>query len=272
MDHMMPGLDGVEATGILRGLGYVHPIVALTANAMSGQSEMFLSQGFDKFISKPIDSRELDMVLKELVRDRQPPETLETARREKRKPGPAPKTDSTELEKYFILDAKEGVKVLKDLQAKSDSLSEADFALYATTVHGLKSALANIGEAKLSEFALDLEKAGRTRNLDAMIDKTPAFIKKLESLIARLKPKETGEACKASRDDLFDLKEKLQEFRAACQSFNKKSAESVLADLTQKTWPPEIDDALNEISVGLLRGEYKKVLSLAERLTAALGD
>jgi HPt (histidine-containing phosphotransfer) domain-containing protein len=176
------------------------------------------------------------------------------------------------LVKFFVLDAKGGVKVLKDLQAKIDSLGAADFLLYATTVHGLKSALANIGEAKLSEFAFELEKAGRTRNLDAVIDKTPAFIRKLESLIEKLKPKETGEAAPASRDDLLDLKEKLREFRTACRAFNKKAAESVLADLKLKTWPQEINDALNEISVGLLRGEYKKVLSMAEKITEALDD
>ncbi|MDR0301320.1 MAG: response regulator, partial [Treponema sp.] len=67
MDHMMPGMDGIEATTKLRGTGYTRPIVALTANAMSGQAEMFLSKGFDRFLSKPIDSRELDLVLKEFI-------------------------------------------------------------------------------------------------------------------------------------------------------------------------------------------------------------
>jgi hypothetical protein len=92
-------------------------------------------------------------------------------------------------------------------------------------------------------------------------------------LIEKFKQKETGEAAApASRDDLIDLKEKLREFRTACQAFNKKAAESVLADLKLKTWPQEINDALNEISVGLLRGEYKKVLSVAEKITEALDD
>jgi CheY-like chemotaxis protein len=60
MYHMMPGMDGIEATKIIRGLGYKHPIVALTANAIAGQAEIFLKNGFDGFIFKPIDTRQLN--------------------------------------------------------------------------------------------------------------------------------------------------------------------------------------------------------------------
>jgi len=83
MDHMMPVMDGVETTKILREEGYTHPIVALTANAIMGQKEIFLENGFDEFISKPIDTRQLNGVLIKLIRDKQSPETLEEARQQK---------------------------------------------------------------------------------------------------------------------------------------------------------------------------------------------
>jgi PAS domain S-box-containing protein len=70
MDHMMPEMDGVETTKILREMGYKQPIVALTANAVMGQAEMFLLNGFDDFISKPIDIRELNAVLNKMIRDK----------------------------------------------------------------------------------------------------------------------------------------------------------------------------------------------------------
>jgi len=85
MDHMMPVMDGVEAVKLIRGLGYDKPIVALTANAIAGQAQMFLENGFDAFISKPIDSRKLNSVLKDFIRDKQPPEVLEAARQEQNK-------------------------------------------------------------------------------------------------------------------------------------------------------------------------------------------
>jgi signal transduction histidine kinase/CheY-like chemotaxis protein len=73
MDHMMPGMDGIEATRIIRAWEKNNtvkvPIVALTANALAGNMEMFLSEGFDGFISKPIDIVQVDEVLNKWVRD-----------------------------------------------------------------------------------------------------------------------------------------------------------------------------------------------------------
>ena len=63
MDHMMPEMDGIEATIALRNLGYIHPIVALTANAVKGQAELFLDNGFSGFMSKPIDIKILNSYL-----------------------------------------------------------------------------------------------------------------------------------------------------------------------------------------------------------------
>ena len=81
MDHMMPFMDGIECTKILRSMEYKAPIVALTANAVVGQSELFLANGFDDFISKPIDIHQLNFVLNRLVRDRHQKEAEELAKR-----------------------------------------------------------------------------------------------------------------------------------------------------------------------------------------------
>jgi CheY-like chemotaxis protein len=81
MDHFMPKMDGMETTKIIRSLGYTFPIVALTANALAGQAEVFLENGFDGFISKPVDIRQLNSTLNKMVRDRYPVETVEAARK-----------------------------------------------------------------------------------------------------------------------------------------------------------------------------------------------
>ena len=71
MDHMMAGMDGVEAMKKIRadvvGLNKSVPMIALTANAMSSAKQMFLSEGFDGFVSKPIETDELERVLKKLI-------------------------------------------------------------------------------------------------------------------------------------------------------------------------------------------------------------
>ena len=76
MDHMMPGMDGIEATRIIRleiGTEYARnvPIIALTANAIVGNEEMFLSKGFQAFLSKPVEIPRLDAVIKRWIRDRE---------------------------------------------------------------------------------------------------------------------------------------------------------------------------------------------------------
>ncbi len=71
MDHMMPGMDGVEALKRIRsdvmGLAHNTPAVALTANAMSSAKQMFMSEGFDGFVSKPIEIEELERTLKKIL-------------------------------------------------------------------------------------------------------------------------------------------------------------------------------------------------------------
>jgi len=83
MDHMMPEMDGVETTKKLREEGYDSPVVALTANAIAGMKDFFIENGFTDFVSKPIDLRQLNHVLNTYIRDKQTPEVLEDAKRQK---------------------------------------------------------------------------------------------------------------------------------------------------------------------------------------------
>jgi len=72
IDHMMPDMDGVEATKLIREMYANLPIIALTANAVSGVKEMFLENGFNDFLSKPIDIVELNSILEKwLPREKQ---------------------------------------------------------------------------------------------------------------------------------------------------------------------------------------------------------
>jgi CheY-like chemotaxis protein len=66
MDHTMPEMDGIETTAAIRKIGsYANtPIVVLTANALRGQREFYLEQGFDDYLTKPINPQELDTILR----------------------------------------------------------------------------------------------------------------------------------------------------------------------------------------------------------------
>jgi signal transduction histidine kinase/DNA-binding response OmpR family regulator len=193
MDHMMPVMDGIEATRIIRGTGYEKPIVALTANALVGQAEMFMRNGFDAFVPKPIDSRKLNAVLNEFIRDKKPSAVVEAARWERFKKGvkgdtgPAEKKKKlTELEKFFLIDAENAVNKLEELCANMDALGGEDREAYQITVHGMKSALANINETGLSDIARGLEQAAIEQNIAVMSRETPAFIDALNSMVNKL--------------------------------------------------------------------------------------
>jgi CheY-like chemotaxis protein len=73
MDHKMPGMDGIEATQRIRAMGEEEayykevPVIALTANAVLGTKEMFLENGFNDFLSKPIDTVKLNAVLEKWI-------------------------------------------------------------------------------------------------------------------------------------------------------------------------------------------------------------
>jgi len=189
MDHMMPKMDGIETTKNLRGLGYSHPVVALTANAVVGQSEMFLANGFDGFLSKPVDVRELNATLKKFVRGKQPPEVLEAARRGKEtEAGDAsravPDVDPL-LAAAFSRDAGKAVEAMKAMLEKGDARGDGDVQAYVIQAHAMKSALANIGETALSAVAARLEQAGRDGNIDIILSDTRAFLEALRRLVAK---------------------------------------------------------------------------------------
>jgi len=70
MDHMMPGMDGLEATKTIRGMGYAEPIVALTANALKDTEKTFMENGFSGFVSKPIDVDKLETYLVDFIQNK----------------------------------------------------------------------------------------------------------------------------------------------------------------------------------------------------------
>ena len=64
LDHLMPGMDGVEAVHILRENGSEMPIIALTANSYSGSREKYIEEGFTDYLPKPFQYKDLNKVLR----------------------------------------------------------------------------------------------------------------------------------------------------------------------------------------------------------------
>jgi CheY-like chemotaxis protein len=190
MDHMMPGMDGIEATKRIRELGYTNPIVALTANTVLGQSELFMKNGFSGFISKPIDVNQLNTYLLRLIRDKQPPEVLAAAARdqeiEEKTTGYESTASSGEvsarLKESFVRDAKRSSEAIAAVISREHIDAEA-FKIYIIHTHAMKSALHNVGELIMSSVAGALEQAGREGDMETIFALTPGFLNRLDKVI-----------------------------------------------------------------------------------------
>jgi Signal transduction histidine kinase len=159
MDHMMPKMDGIEATKILREMGYKGTVIALTANALVGQAEMFMQNGFDGFISKPIDVRQLNAALNKMIRDKQPFEVIDTARRQKAdrkiaQETPQPQLSAAQVKEVFVRDA----------EMAADRL-----------------------ETICRNEAPKPEQAGQDRDIDMLIAEIPKFTEALRKISEELK-------------------------------------------------------------------------------------
>jgi len=271
MDHMMPKMDGIEATKIIRSLGYVHPIIALTANALTGQAEMFMENGFDGFISKPIDIRQLNLSLNKLIRDKQPPEVLDSARQQALKNNTAKSAPMEEqsasyhnLAALFVLDAEKAFENLNTTHSNGYRSSD-DIQMFVINVHAMKSALANIGETELSAVALKLEQAGRAEDIKIMMAETPAFLEALRKTIEKNKPKgdDSDANVEYSDSDHAYLEEKLLVIQKACEEYDEKTANKALAELGQRKWPRSIKGLLDNIALHLLQSNFEEAAELA---------
>jgi CheY-like chemotaxis protein/HPt (histidine-containing phosphotransfer) domain-containing protein len=270
MDHMMPRMDGIEAVKLIRSLGYSYPIVALTANALAGQEEVFLSNGFDDFISKPIDIRQLNASLNKLIRDKQPPEVIEEMRRKKEKndSGGHPSPADSNVTEFFIRDAEKAARVLEAISMNKCRRGD-DISLLIINVHAMKSALANIGETELSGAAAKIEKAGRDRDIDFILSEIPVFLESLHAIIGKFKLKEDDLAgdVEISDADRAYLSGKFLVLQTACEAYDKKAAKEVLTELRQRGWPQPIKESLDGISERLLHSEFDEAAALAKSIT-----
>jgi len=207
MDHMMPEMDGIEATTRIREMGtedvYFRnvPVIALTANAVSGTREMFLENKFNDFLPKPIDKFILDSILEKWIpREKQIVSGVKNGAGDEKKVNGASKgvvikglqtekgleLAGGSLKNYFNALAifhKDGTKAIREIK---QCLDADNFSLYVIHVHALKSALANIGCDWLSETAKLLEIAGMQGDLSYIKTNTDKFLSELETLLLNI--------------------------------------------------------------------------------------
>jgi len=290
MDHKMPEMDGIEATQLIRKMGNDDPyysdvpIIALTANAVSGMREMFLENGFNDYLSKPIDTIKMDAILEQwlpkdklkdgvlesqIIFDKQAQplkavidiEGLDVKRGILQSGGTVPlflRTLAT-----FSEDAHERIKQIREC------LATGNIFLYTTYVHALKSALANIGATKLSEMAKMLEMIGKRKDLNFITVNTDHFIASLGALLSRidgalLSQSKNSEGHTAADDQRF--KSELVKLKTALGTMDGNAINLAVEALQNMTLSDDEITAVRYILKNIMLVEYDEAIEQIEAL------
>ena len=218
MDHMMPEMDGVDTLHRIRdkaGIYYANiPVIALTANAVAGAKEMLIAEGFQDFLSKPVEIASMHRILEKYLPDAkkiydfeddatdvQSGETVyndhETIYEQLHNPQASVKEPGAETAREDTaadIDEKQGALYCGSLEDFEDILKihyedyeensqkiqafydSKDWKNYVILVHGLKSSMKSVGIMKLSDMCLGLELAGKENRIDYILKNHDAMM------------------------------------------------------------------------------------------------
>ncbi|MCL2236068.1 MAG: ATP-binding protein [Defluviitaleaceae bacterium] len=269
MDQMMPEMTGTEAAAAIRGMGYTNPIVALTANALVGQADEFMRSGFDGFLSKPIQTAQLNAVLHKFIKEKHFPSVDGVG---------FVKTDASDVEEIFdnhmpleIID-----KINQDfLSTQGDVINQISYAqsqgdnfTAERLAHTLKGLASLIEEEALANVAAEAET--RFKEGGEPGDVLDRLASQLDPVLDRLKAQysETDNAAEAAEQwtktldkavaiDVFGRLEELLKRR----SFD---ASDMVVELTEIPDTKELIEAVKTL-------EFRHALKILKDLRETLG-
>jgi CheY-like chemotaxis protein len=286
MDHMMPGMDGIEAAAAIHAWEESHnekkvPIIALTANAISGMKEMFLEKGFSDYISKPIEIAKLDEIVSRWIPAEKRIKAGAGIRRETLSgkteiviPGVDTQkgiamTGGTEA-KYRKVLAQFYKDAVKRLPVFADPPTETALVTFVIQAHAIKGAAGTIGAAEVSKEAAVLETAGKAGDTKTIGETLPGFHKGLTQLIEGIGKALEGSEELGGRSKGKDVSlTALPALRAALEAKNMKEIDRLLEKIEQLPLGVETRERINTISDKVLMGEYQGAVEIINLLLTA---
>lgn len=270
MDHMMPELDGVETTRIIRRLHPSYndvPIIALTANAVEGSKELFLSEGMNDLVPKPIEMKTIVSKIKNwLPSDKlEKGSTLSADNNNEENKDTNAKLVIGDLDTEFAINLLGNEKLFwtilkeyyKAIPAKSMRIKEleqkADWKNYTIEVHALKSASRQIGATELSDMAAGLESAGNVGDIQTIVSNTDYMIQKYVGYMDILKPFFEEERSSVTKnqiqpEQLLKLFERMLE---AVNNLDMDQMEEVIMDMKRYNYPDEQTDYMEKLEIAV---------------------
>jgi len=260
MDHMMPGMDGIETVDNIRAIGTDYakkvPIIALTANAIQGTDKMFYAHDFQAFVTKPIDVMEMDKVLRKWIYDPKregtvlqgaPPPVVEEE--EKDIEIEIPGVDTKKALALYAGDVDIYLPLLRSYientpgtLEKLKNVTAENLSSYVISVHGLKGTSAGIGAEKIREAALELENISRAGDLQGVLARNGKLIADTEVIVANVK-------AWLDKNDVQDAKQRkkapdreiLAKLRESCESYDMDGIDENMTELEKYDYDEEAD-------------------------------
>jgi len=302
MDHMMPGMDGLEATQLIRELDSAYakeiPIIALTANALPENEGLFLSKGFNAFMTKPINVNALNEALRRWVWDEAKEKLIVRSQIEEEEPeqrglltncavegvdlaaGTAQfggEENYLEIVKVFVSDTP---KLLETVQSSLDGFRLVPLAAktaldslksYTITVHGIKGSCYGICATPLGDLAKELEMAAKNHDFNKVMELNNEFIHATEKLVEELKallPKKE-EKPKLQKDNPDPLL--LEKLLKSARSYNINEIFDVLDELEAYAYK-ENGEIVVQLRDAADNYEYTQIFKLLGPLEEILND
>jgi CheY-like chemotaxis protein len=200
MDHLMPEMDGMEATRLIRSLGTEYakniPIIAVTAVTQDEAAEkekLFLANGFQGLLAKPLGVAKLDVFIKKWMRDKMKIDSSAANNREDNMVLEIPGIDTEKVMDLYAGDLEIYLPVLRSyLSVIPDALDimsrvcAENLPEYVVKVHGVKSTSDGIGAEEARKMALELEMLGKAGNLSAVLEKNGALLQYVKNLLINI--------------------------------------------------------------------------------------
>ena len=264
LDHMMPGMDGVETVQRIRESDKELPVYALTANTAVDEA-FYVSKGFNGYLSKPIDSKTLERtIMKHLPEEMMDQSGGEDAQQEELSEIPENLQWIYETEGICV---SEGIKnsggisnyifalqlfldtIDDNAKVIRDAYDSGNIRLYTIKVHALKTSARIIGAEELSKLAYDLEDAGNRQDEAFIREHASEFLSQYEQYKQKLVGLREG-ADAENKEEVSgeELQEAYMALADVIPQMDYDSVEMIMEQLSRYALPPEDDKFVKELS------------------------
>lgn len=264
LDHRMPEMDGVETLRQIRLLENENRnviVIALTANAISGAKEYYLREGFNDYLTKPINGNRLEsMIVKYL-----PEEVIDTEEDLAVMVDEQSGIGNCGTEEVYRQTVTEVVRNADKICTEIETyLQQEDIRNYTIKVHALKSTARLLGALKLSEEALYLENCGDAGDKAQIQEKTPTLLRHFKIVADALKEQYEIDTTQEEKPlmEPSAFKEALLAMQEFCAAFDFEQVDNVLKTIESYRSPEDAGEMMEALKSAVYDINQEQILQL----------